>query len=187
MVLILVFLTFVASNWQKLLRKIIIILLLACFSAVFCMAQTENDTTQTEVQTGRASFYSKRLSGRRTASGERFHHDSLTCAHRKYPFGTLLKVRHLGNGREVVVRVTDRGPYVRGRIIDLSYAAAKELDMIRQGICAVEVEVYQPEPRIPFQLFSYELPEIDFSVWSDFEPEESLQIDSIRIPANRKK
>ncbi|MBF0965366.1 MAG: septal ring lytic transglycosylase RlpA family protein, partial [Alloprevotella sp.] len=76
-------------------------------------------------QKGKATFYSKRATGARTASGERLHHDSLTCAHRTYPFGTLLKVTNLNNGNTVVVRVTDRGPFAKGRIIDLSYAAAK--------------------------------------------------------------
>ena len=65
-------------------------------------------------QKGKASYYSKKLHGRKTASGERLHPDSLTCAHRTYPFGTKLKVYNPANGRSVVVRVTDRGPYVRG-------------------------------------------------------------------------
>jgi rare lipoprotein A len=89
---------------------------------------------------GKASYYSKRATGSRAASGERIHHDSLTCAHRSYAFGTLLKVKNLSNGREVVVKVTDRGPYGRGRIIDLSYAAAKELGMLADGIAMVEVK-----------------------------------------------
>lgn len=89
---------------------------------------------------GKASYYSKRATGARSASGERIHHDSLTCAHRSYPFGTLLKVTNLSNGKEVIVRVTDRGPYGRNRIIDLSYGAAKELGMLSQGIAMVEVQ-----------------------------------------------
>jgi rare lipoprotein A len=89
---------------------------------------------------GKASYYSKRATGARTASGERLHHDSLTCAHRTYPFGTLLKVTNLANDREVVVRVTDRGPHIRGRIIDLSYGAAKQLGMLAQGIGVVDVK-----------------------------------------------
>ena len=71
------------------------------------------------IQQGKATFYSKRATGSRTANGERLHHDSLTCAHRTYPFGTMLRVYNPANGRSVVVRVTDRGPFVRGRIIDL--------------------------------------------------------------------
>ncbi len=88
---------------------------------------------------GKASYYSKRATGARTASGERLHHDSLTCAHRNYPFGTLLRVKNLSNGKEITVKVTDRGPYGRGRIIDLSYGAARELGMLAQGVSMVEV------------------------------------------------
>jgi rare lipoprotein A len=65
----------------------------------------------------------------------------MTCAHRKHPFGTLLRVTNQKNGRQVIVRVTDRGPFGRGRIIDLSWAAAKELDMLRAGVVPVTVEI----------------------------------------------
>jgi len=93
-----------------------------------------------DVQRGKATFYSKRATGSRTANGERLHHDSLTCAHRTYPFGTMLRVYNPANGRSVIVRVTDRGPFVRGRIIDLSWRAAKELDIISQGVAMVIVQ-----------------------------------------------
>ena len=93
-----------------------------------------------QTRRGKASFYSKKATGARTASGERLHHDSLTCAHRTYPFGTILKVTNLRNGLTVNVRVTDRGPFGRGRIIDLSYAAAKALGMLSQGVAMVEVQ-----------------------------------------------
>lgn len=93
-----------------------------------------------ELEQGKASFYAKRFAGRKTASGERLHNDSLTCAHRSYPFGTLLKVMNPANGRSVIVRVTDRGPFVRGRIIDLSWRAAKELDIISKGVAMVIVQ-----------------------------------------------
>ena len=113
------------------------------------------------VQTGKASFYSKRFSGRKTASGERLHHDSLTCAHRTYPFGTMLKVTNPANGQSVIVRVTDRGPYVRGRIIDLSVRAAREIGIIAQGIAPVVVERYNPSV-IPFKPDDYiELPDFE--------------------------
>jgi rare lipoprotein A len=92
-------------------------------------------------QTGMASFYAKRATGSRTASGERLHHDSMTCAHRTHPFGTLLKVTNLDNNKQVVVRVNDRGPFVRGRIIDLSWGAANEIGMIGKGIAKVNVEL----------------------------------------------
>ena len=96
-----------------------------------------------------------------TASGERLHHDSLTCAHRTYPFGTLLKVTNPANGKEVIVRVTDRGPYVKGRIIDLSVRAARELGILAQGIAPVTVERYYPTV-VPFKPEDIiDLPEFD--------------------------
>ncbi len=103
------------------------------------------------VQKGKATFYSKRATGARTANGERLHHDSLTCAHRTYPFGTLLRVKNPANGKEVVVRVTDRGPFVRGRIIDLSWRAAKELGIIAAGVAMVEIEKVTTQNGIPFR------------------------------------
>ena len=93
-----------------------------------------------QIQIGKASFYSKKSTGRMTASGERLHHDSLTCAHRTYPFGTLLQITNPSNGRMIVVRVNDRGPFVRGRIVDLSWAAAKVLDILAKGVANVVVE-----------------------------------------------
>ena len=93
-----------------------------------------------QIQIGKASFYSKRATGRMTASGDRLHHDSLTCAHRSYPFGTLLQVTNPSNGRMIVVRVNDRGPFVRGRIVDLSWAAAKVLGILSTGVANVIVE-----------------------------------------------
>ncbi len=93
-----------------------------------------------QIQIGKASYYSKRATGRMTASGDRLHHDSLTCAHRSYPFGTLLQVTNPSNGRMIVVRVNDRGPFVRGRIVDLSWAAAKVLDILSTGVANVIVE-----------------------------------------------
>lgn len=90
---------------------------------------------------GKASFYGNGVHGHRTSDGSRYHKDSLTCAHRTLPFGTLLKVTNKTNGREVIVRVTDRGPFVKGRVVDLSMAAAKKLDMVRAGVAPVVVDV----------------------------------------------
>ena len=90
-------------------------------------------------QRGKASFYSRRATGARTSSGERLRHNDFTCAHRTHPFGTKLRVKNLNNGKEVVVRVNDRGPFGRGRIVDLSWGAAKALGMLSQGVVAVEV------------------------------------------------
>jgi rare lipoprotein A len=106
----------------------------------FLIPHLDNVACAQSRQEGKASFYSKRLSGRRTASGERIHPDSLTCAHRTHPFGTKLMVYNPANGKSVIVRVTDRGPFVRGRIIDLSWRAAKELDIIGHGVAIVIVQ-----------------------------------------------
>ncbi len=88
---------------------------------------------------GYASYYSGKLHGRKTANGERYDQHSLTAAHRSLPFGTIVVVQNLKNGRSVQLRINDRGPFVRGRIIDISYAAAKKLGMIRDGIVRVRV------------------------------------------------
>ena len=117
-------------------------------------------------------IYSKRATGARTSSGERIHHDSLTCAHRSYPFGTLLKVTNERNGKWVIVRVTDRGPHTRGRIIDLSHRAARKIGMIDQGIAVVKVERYN-NSKIPY-LPKEDMPEIDFEVTEYTLPENGI-------------
>ncbi|MBF8159681.1 septal ring lytic transglycosylase RlpA family protein [Pseudomonas mendocina] len=91
-------------------------------------------------ETGKASYYGDRHHGRKTASGERFDQQALTAAHRSLPFGSRVKVTNLNNGRTVVVRINDRGPFVRGRIIDVSRRAAQQLDMLRAGVVPVRVE-----------------------------------------------
>ncbi|MGJ5180907.1 septal ring lytic transglycosylase RlpA family protein [Bradyrhizobium oligotrophicum] len=87
---------------------------------------------------GLASYYSE---GRRTASGERFDPSELTAAHRSLPFGTRLQVTNVKTGRSVVVRVNDRGPFVHGRVVDVSYSAAQALGMINTGVAPVKVDV----------------------------------------------
>jgi len=94
------------------------------------------------IQKGHAAFYGEKWRGRKTASGERFDPDKLTAAHRKLPFGTIVRVTNRRNGRSVKVRINDRGPYgKRKRIIDVTTAAAKQLGMIRPGVAPVTVEV----------------------------------------------
>jgi len=88
-----------------------------------------------------ATYYSKRFHGRKTASGKRYNRDAFTCAHKSLPFQTLLKITNPQNGKSVTVRVNDRGPFNRNRDIDLSYAAAKEIDMLAAGVLPVEVEI----------------------------------------------
>jgi rare lipoprotein A len=93
------------------------------------------------VAEGMASWYGPGFHGRRTASGERFDQNALTAAHPSLPFGTRVRVVSVANGREVTVRINDRGPHAAGRIIDLARAAAQRLDMIEAGVVPVRLYV----------------------------------------------
>lgn len=95
-------------------------------------------------EVGLASWYGQFHHGRPTASGEIFDMAQLTAAHRTLPFGTRLRVTNLQNGRFVGVRVNDRGPYVAGRILDLSRGAARMLDMVERGVVSVRLDVVEP-------------------------------------------
>jgi rare lipoprotein A len=94
-----------------------------------------------QIQTGKASFYADKFEGRPTASGEKYKHSKLTAAHKSLPFGTKVKVTNVANNQTVEVVINDRGPYVDGRIIDLSKSAAEKLGFINQGLAEVQVEV----------------------------------------------
>jgi rare lipoprotein A len=94
-------------------------------------------------QSGFASWYGPGFDGKPTASGETYDMDALTAAHRQLPFGTVVEVRNRENGRTVVVRINDRGPFVRGRIIDLSRAAADRLELVRSGTAPVTLRVVE--------------------------------------------
>lgn len=127
-------------------------------SFILLLALTTSLTALGQIQSGKATYYGRNATGRMTANGERLHHDSMTCAHRTYPFGTLLQVTNTQNGKKVVVRVTDRGPFAPGRIIDLSWGAARELGILQQGVCPVTVEPVFPV-RIPLRPgYEYEPP-----------------------------
>lgn len=94
-----------------------------------------------EIATGKASYYSDKLHKRKTANGERYDKTSFTAAHRTLPMGTVVRVTNLHNGRDVLVRINDRGPVKKEWLIDLSRAAASRLDMMRRGVARVQVEV----------------------------------------------
>lgn len=90
---------------------------------------------------GVASYYADMFEGRLTANGEIYTHDRMTCAHKTLPFGTVLKVTNLSNDKSVIVTVNDRGPFIKGRVVDLTKAAARKIDMIHRGIAKVKVEI----------------------------------------------
>ena len=138
--------------FKYLLRVLIVIL---CFSCpIYGMGQTQKaatasatttarvDTTQWKLyETGQATYYSARTHGRMMASGERYDKNGLFCAHKKLPFGTKIHVVNKKNGKEVIVVVKDRGPFAKGRVIDLSNKAAETIGMLRDGVVPVELWV----------------------------------------------
>ncbi|ASQ89703.1 septal ring lytic transglycosylase RlpA family lipoprotein [Prosthecochloris sp. GSB1] len=94
---------------------------------------------------GKASYYADYFHGRLTANGERFDMNDLTAAHKSLPFGSMVRVTNLANGKKVIVRINDRGPFVRGRIIDLSLEAAKEIGLLKKGVTKVRLEAFEGE------------------------------------------
>ena len=147
-----------------------------------------SDVKSTFVQEGEASWYGPGFHGHRTASGERFNTYEMTAAHKTLPFNTMVKVTNLINGLSVVVRINDRGPFVNGRIIDLSHAAKEEIQMggtapVRLEIFEIEEEVPEEEDNFsPVNLFDEEFPPTSkiFVEWmkdsanSDFISEDEL-------------
>ncbi|MFV0337034.1 MAG: septal ring lytic transglycosylase RlpA family protein [Chthoniobacterales bacterium] len=136
------------------MRQFFQLAILVCISGIFgACSQHEPPPryriTQEEVYStkkvlrGKASYYYGRWIGRLTANGETYRRNDMTAAHKTLPFNTMVRVTNLQNGREVIVRINNRGPYVRGRIIDMSLAAAKELQMEKAGVVPVTVEVLE--------------------------------------------
>ena len=99
------------------------------------------DPKPVSVEFGKASFYGGRDIGKSTANGERYHAANCTAAHKKLPFNTMVRVTNLRNGKSVLVRINDRGPFVKGRTIDLTMVPAKQIEMISDGIVPVKIEV----------------------------------------------
>lgn len=111
------------------------------FTATFCFLLF---AAAAQVQTGKASFYADKFEGSSTASGEKYRRNRLTGAHKTLPFGTKVRVTNLANNQSVEVVINDRGPYVEGRIIDVSKAAAEALGFVNQGLAEVKLEVVDP-------------------------------------------
>jgi len=99
------------------------------------------DQPATVAEAGIASYYGAEYHGKRTASGEIYDMHQLTAAHPRYAFGTRVKVTHSGNSRSVIVRINERGPFSKGRVIDLSQSAAEELKMVKSGLAQVKLEI----------------------------------------------
>ena len=103
--------------------------------------EAEGRTGSVKPVVGTASWYGPGFHGRKTASGDRFDQDAMTAAHRNLPLGSVVRVTNLENGRKVTVEINDRGPYIRGRMIDLSRGAARRLGMVQDGTAKVRVDI----------------------------------------------
>jgi rare lipoprotein A len=122
------------------IKNCLLILLVITLSA--CSSQSPRTTHYPGLyETGKASYYADKYQGRQTANGERFNQRAMTAAHKTLRFGTWVKVTNVNNGRSVVVRINDRGPFIRGRIIDLSKFAFSKIANPRLGVVDVAVEV----------------------------------------------
>ena len=125
-------------------RRVAVVLLagLLSGSGSACAARRTPAAGESALE-GTASWYGTDFHGRRAADGSRYNMYELTAAHRTLPFGTRLRVTNLDNGRTVKVTITDRGPFVEGRIIDLSFAAAQAIGMLGGGVASVRLEVLE--------------------------------------------
>lgn len=123
------------------MKKILNPFALLFLSFVFIFFLKLNGQEKNFTQTGYASFYADKFEGRLTASGEKYYHEKSTAAHKTLKFGTVIKVTNLSNNKTTAVRINDRGPHVKGRIIDLSKSAAEKLDFINKGLTRVKIEV----------------------------------------------
>jgi len=165
-------------NYADPMKHLHFIRLTVCIAACFMLQSVWANTypeKSPKVIKGKASWYDAH--GRFTANGERFHKDSLTCAHKTFPFGTRLRVKNMKNGREVIVRVTDRGPFGGKYCIDLSIAAARILGIIRLGFAEVEITEYE-ETIVPLKAGPIKTPQLEFgtvNVGKDYTPEWKIE------------
>lgn len=134
----------------------LLLLLSGLFAGLPAKADGPADATSF-AQKGYASYYARYFHGRYTASGERFDMNKMTAAHKTLPFGAFLKVVNTRNGKSVIVKVNDRGPYWGGRVIDLSLAAAQSIDMIKAGTALVAIEGLHPDSVEPAEPFGWRL------------------------------
>jgi|SRR5699024_2760085 len=113
--------------------------LLLIFLSIFTLAHT-SCAPKKSIESGEASYYHNKYRGRKTSSGEKFRQYKRTAAHKNLPFGTKVKVINLKNGKKTRVRINDRGPFIEGRIIDLSRKSARKIDMLKDGVAPVRLE-----------------------------------------------
>lgn len=125
-----------ATTLQLAVVCLVVLIYSSCHSQADCCPE---EVVLGNIIEGKASFYGPRFHGKTTANGEKMDKFALTCAHKTLPFGTMLEVTNLANGKKVIVRVNDRGPYSGSRVLDLSLEAAKKINMIDHGVQRVQV------------------------------------------------
>lgn len=126
---------------NKLALRLMLSLLIVALAGCSAAPKSKGSNPVGFTETGLASFYADRHQNHKTASGERYRHNLKTAAHKKLPFGSQVRVANLQTGKSVVVRINDRGPFVRGRIIDLSKSAFSEIGNTSAGLLRVKIEV----------------------------------------------
>ena len=126
---------------MKIINVVFILLVFLLSAACATINAQSADGLTGFSETGKASFYASKYQSRKTASGERYDQNAKTAAHRNLPFGTLVKVTNVKNGKSVVVKINDRGPFVKGRIIDLSRSAFRQIGDTGLGVITVKIKV----------------------------------------------
>ena len=132
-----------SSRYRFSIKDILFLAVLVASLIVGCSSTADKAVSSTTgyQEVGKASYYASKFQGRKTASGEPYDKSKLTAAHRKLPFGTTVRVTNLQNGRSVTVRINDRGPFIKGRIIDLSSSAFSRIANLKKGIVEVRLEI----------------------------------------------
>lgn len=120
---------------------LILNLLVGCSSASAISHDKTTSYSSTHQLTGKASWYSQKFHGKRTASGERYNKGAYTAAHKSLPFGTIVRVTNTANDKKVDVKINDRGPFVKGRVIDLSQEAFEQIGSVKKGVVPIKIEI----------------------------------------------
>ena len=120
---------------------LILNLLVGCSSASAVSQDKTISYSRTHQLTGKASWYSQKFHGKRTASGERYNKGAYTAAHKSLPFGTIVRVTNTANAKKVDVKINDRGPFVKGRVIDLSQEAFEQIGSVKKGVVPIKIEI----------------------------------------------
>lgn len=126
------------------IKKRIHFIVMVSLALLGCRERQASNNPEPYTQEGKASFYSGIFIGKETSSGEKYHPDSLTAAHMYLPIGTQVEVTNLENNKSVIVAINDRGPYIDGRIIDLSASAARQLGFVDDGVVDVRLTIVKP-------------------------------------------